>query len=309
MKKIDKKAFEEIRGWMHRNARQLPLSRWAFHFEGGSADAVVEALAFYQNADGGFGHAVEPDLWNPNSTPYATSYALRVLQETGQTDPTLPLLQGIYAYLDATADEKGWLFSIPSNDQYPRAPWWSFSEKTNQEESQGLSLSIVAFVLRYADRKFPLWEKSKKIAQSALDSFNGEGEMGLGGYALLLENVLAAGLEGEVDVLPLCEKLPPLSNAQIERNPDKWAEYTPRPSRFIPVPQSPLYAGNEEIVATELDYLVDTRHADGVWDINWSWFNLLEQYAREFAISENWWQAETCIDKLLFLRAFGRVEA
>lgn len=61
--------YEGIRRWMVRNARPLDLARWRFHFEGGGVEPVLEALSAYQNEDGGFGHALEADAWNPHSTP------------------------------------------------------------------------------------------------------------------------------------------------------------------------------------------------------------------------------------------------
>jgi len=58
MLKLSRKAFEEIRLWVHRNAREIELSLWKYHFENGSKDDVLSALAVYQNGDGGFGRAV-----------------------------------------------------------------------------------------------------------------------------------------------------------------------------------------------------------------------------------------------------------
>lgn len=61
--------FEKTRMFVYRNSRPLDIARWQYHFEDGSKEAVLTALAPYQNEDGGFGHALEPDSWNPNSTP------------------------------------------------------------------------------------------------------------------------------------------------------------------------------------------------------------------------------------------------
>ena len=58
----------------------------------------------------------------------------------------------------------------------------------------------------------------------------------------------------------------------------------------------------------ELDYLIDTRNPGGVWNITWTWFDLGEVYPKEFAVSENWWMASKAIEKMRFLRAFGRIE-
>ncbi len=50
-----------------RTARLLDRHRFAFLFLDGPRDAVLRALRPYQNADGGFGHALEPDLRGPVS--------------------------------------------------------------------------------------------------------------------------------------------------------------------------------------------------------------------------------------------------
>lgn len=96
-------------------------------------------------------------------------------------------------------------------------------------------------------------------------------------------------------------------NRAIERDPQKWSLYTKTPSDFISSPDSPFYKGNEEIVEKELDYLIDTRNPGGVWNITWTWFNLGEKYQKEFAISENWWMAARAIEKIAFLKSFGRI--
>jgi hypothetical protein len=75
--------FEKARRFIYRNARPLDLARWRYHFEGGPKEAVVTALAAYQNEDGGFGHALEPDAWNPASSPVQTWAATEILRETG----------------------------------------------------------------------------------------------------------------------------------------------------------------------------------------------------------------------------------
>lgn len=55
--------FEKARSFIYHNARPLDIARWQYHFEGGSNEAVLTALAAYQNEDGGFGHALEADAW------------------------------------------------------------------------------------------------------------------------------------------------------------------------------------------------------------------------------------------------------
>ena len=59
--------YQKARKFIYHNARPLDIARWQYHFEGGTKEAALTALAAYQNEDGGFGHALEPDCWNPNS--------------------------------------------------------------------------------------------------------------------------------------------------------------------------------------------------------------------------------------------------
>ena len=54
-------------------ARVLEQRRFAHLFLGGGADAVETALAAYLNEDGGYGHALEPDLRGPVSQPLHTA--------------------------------------------------------------------------------------------------------------------------------------------------------------------------------------------------------------------------------------------
>ena len=42
---------------------------------------VINILKTYQNTDGGFANALEPDCWNINSTPLQTWAATRIIKE------------------------------------------------------------------------------------------------------------------------------------------------------------------------------------------------------------------------------------
>ncbi|WP_269856645.1 hypothetical protein [Streptomyces sp. RPT161] len=64
-------------------ARVLEQRRFAHHFLDGGADPVETALTAYRNEDGGYGHALEPELRGPVSQPAHAAHALRVLDEIG----------------------------------------------------------------------------------------------------------------------------------------------------------------------------------------------------------------------------------
>ena len=59
-------SYQLGRRFVLQRARPIDYARWCFEFEGASSDLVLDILSQYQNGDGGFGHALEADFWNPN---------------------------------------------------------------------------------------------------------------------------------------------------------------------------------------------------------------------------------------------------
>lgn len=313
MNKLVKKDYEEIRLWMYRNSRQLELSIWQNAFEKGSKDAVLSALAFYQNADGGFGNALEADCWNPNSSPYTTLNAINILKNINFNDIRHPIIQGIFNFFESGTfcTDDGWLFSIPSNNDYPHAPWWAYDTKANEVESIGVTAEIVSFIIRFADSNSVLYKRAMNISERMIEKLRTQsdfGDMGIGGYCVLVDTFKQVGLANQIDYDSLLKTMKELVFESIEKDTSKWVNYGVRPSNYIHSPSSVFYKDNEDIVLKEIEYLIDTRPKNGVWGITWSWFENNEKYAKEFAISENWWKASKAIEKIVFLKNFDRID-
>ncbi len=311
MKKLSARQFTHIENWIQRHARPLEAARYAILFQNSSPESFLLLLVQYQNPDGGFGHALEPDSWDPHSTPYTTLKAVQLLDSIGFTDYSHPLYQGALCYLrsgDGFTPQGGWQFSMPTGNNYPHAPWWSYSEESNGVENLGLSAHIAAFILRSCQADDPLYEKAETIAGRTLDALmNGaiNGEMGVSGCALLMPHWMQMSLPYAAE--NIVQQMKDTANAAIVRDPSRWNTHVPRPSAAIFSPASPMYAGNEDAVNLELDWLIDTLPEDDVWPIDWSWFGNNAKYPAEFAISEMWWKAWLAIDKLFLLRNFDRL--
>ncbi len=272
MKKLTLKDYKEIKSWMYRNARSLELAIWQYYFENGSKEAVLSALEFYQNDDGGFGHALEADSWNPNSSPYTTLKAINILKEIGFNDKNHPIIRGIFKFFESNAycSENGWYFNIPSNDDYAHAPWWTYNMEANAFEGIGLTAEIVSFIFLNADKDSEIFKKALIISDGIigkLSTADEHGEMGIGGYCVLLDTLEKTGLALQFDHKSLTEKVKKLVYNSIERDTSKWLYYTRRPSDYINSPESIFYKDNQDIITKELDYLIDTRPRDSVWDI------------------------------------------
>ena len=164
-------------------------------------------------------------------------------------------------------------------------------------------------MLRACAPNEPLYQDCLARACSLLDKLLSTEELGDMGPRAYVE-LLAACRELAVPYPRLGEadrRLHALVHELIARDLDHWERYGVRPSLFVDTPESPYYADNREAVEKELRYLLDTRPDGGVWGIPWTWFDLMPRYAAQFAVSEHEWMAYKAIEKMLFLRAFGRV--
>ncbi|MDJ0341623.1 hypothetical protein QMK19_16690 [Streptomyces sp. H10-C2] len=103
-------------------ARVLEQRRFAYSFLDGPDEAVEAALNAYRNDDGGFGHALEPDLRGPVSQPLHTAHALRVLDGIGRCGGQRA--ERVCRYLTEVSTAEGALPAVhPSLHGYPSAPW------------------------------------------------------------------------------------------------------------------------------------------------------------------------------------------
>lgn len=103
-------------------ARVLEQRLFSYHFLNGGPDPVETALDAYRNEDGGYGHALEPDLRGPVSQPLHTAHALRVLDAIGRCGGQR--VERVCRYLTSVSTADGALPAIhPSQRGYPTAPF------------------------------------------------------------------------------------------------------------------------------------------------------------------------------------------
>lgn len=297
--------IEKAREFLYRNARPLDLARWRYLFEGGSREDVLEALAAYQNEDGGFGHGLEPDCWNPNSSPIQTAAAAEILREIGMEDSRHPILQGILTYLASGRDFDGhtWSITVPSNDAYPHAPWWSHTPA--QEPSYNPTAGLTGFLLRHAEPDSPLYRTAVRLAKEAYDFLKANAPLEsmhtMACFMELLEALRACGRGADLLDLDAFEQL---LGAQIRhvltRDTSVWeTEYVCKPSLFIHSKLSPFYAENREICDLECDFISRTQQADGTWAITWEW----EAYPEQWSVSKHWWKSDLILKNVKFYSA------
>jgi hypothetical protein len=120
--------LDAARNFLHANARVLERRRFAHLFDGGPAEPVVDAIRAFRNRDGGFGHAIEPDMRAPESQPVGVQTAMEILHEIGVHDD--PMIGPAVDWLATITREDGGIPFVLETDA-PHAPWWRSSDASS----------------------------------------------------------------------------------------------------------------------------------------------------------------------------------
>lgn len=296
--------YEKARNFVYKNARPLDIARWKYLFENGSKEDVLIALTAYQNEDGGFGNALEPDCWNPNSSPVQTWVATEIIKEINLKDKKHPIIQGVLKYLSSGKDFDGhtWSNTVATNNDYPHAPWWNF--EPSQETSYNPTACFIGFILKFEDKNSKLFELACVLAKEAYSYFKlhfpMESMHTVSCFVELYEYIKESSMNDLLDI----GEFSALLNQQIQHvityDTSKWAvDYVCKPSLFIGTKTSDFYMANKEICNYECEFILNTQEPDGTWGITWSWID----YPEQWNISKNWWKSSLIIKNIRYIKA------
>jgi hypothetical protein len=283
--------FERAANFIWSNARLIDRLRFAHHFEKGEREPVLNALRPYQNADGGFGNALEPDIRAPVSQPQPVELALRILDEIDAFGD--PMVQRACDYLvSITTSEGGVPFVLPMTSEYPRAPWWNTD--ANPPAAINPTAAIAGLIHKHGINH--RWLES--ATEFCWRSIEQPAERG--GYDYLA-------------IFTFLEHVPDRSRARAAHEKlgrelldsgtvtlDANAEgHVFLPLQFAPHADSPQRALFEEhTIERHLDGLIARQQPDGGWPIGW-------EPPRAAAVLE--WRGYVTVGTLLTLRSYGRL--
>ncbi len=284
------------------NARPLELALYNYYYENGTRGRVMHELLKYMNDDCGFGNALEPDIWNENSTPIATNDAIMTLFKIGALDEKSKWTDRIAHYLSShdcfDEEKKRWLFAVDSNKDYPHAVWWE--KKGDGIRAFNPTVSLAAFMCCFSDDK----EYYARIMLEAFNALSEQDEMiadDLKCYLFAYElterhNIGIIGDGGYNAKKLLCEKLEQVICSDTSKY---GVEYVPLPSDFFcGVYRQFITDKIRVLINTERKLLGSLQREDGGFDISWQWYNDYE----EFEQARKWWRPRVTLDKLLFYR-------
>jgi len=310
MEKLTKERFESAQNFLHLQARPLEKAMFALEFEGGSANDILTELLKFQNPDGGFGQALEPDLRTPTSSALCTEMGLRYLAEW-DIPASHPMVRAAVKYLLDSFDIKTQVWRVIPEDanEHPHAPWWYEDEGSLARTFDDFVVipraGILASFHHYGELVPADWLKA--ITQQAVDAimaletekFGGGGDTLV--YALRLAGVpdLAANFRSRLEL-----RLREVANSVVTRNPQKWTEYSLPPLKISPIPDSLIADLVVDDVQNHLDFLIDQQSPAGCWEPTWSWFG---NYPETWEQAKAEWQGIITLDTLRTLKIFGRI--
>lgn len=282
-------------------ARVLEQHRFAHHFLGGSADAVDTALAAYGTEDGGYGHALEPDLRGPVSQPLHTAHALRVLDTIGRCGGQR--VERVCRRLSEVSTPDGALPAIhPSQRGYPVAP---FVPVVDDPPSDLLATGPVVGLLHRNEVWHAWLFRATDYCWAAVESLDTSHPYEIQAAVAFLDGTpdrsrarVAADRLGRIVREQRLAVLDP-------RRPGAYpvaSGYAPGehhfPHDYARVPESLARSWfTDEEMAHSLGHLESEQQADGGWPVNrhlWAPGSALE------------WRPIVTIDALRTLRAYGR---
>jgi len=302
---LSKNAFAAARAFIESQARPLEAARFHSLFDDGPDSAVLAALTAYQNEDGGFGRALEPDLRAEESSALCTSIAFQVLRSVGAPADHPLVVGGIEFLLRSLDVERAqWRIVPRSATESPHAPWWNHT--SDEELYRSFSLNPTAEILGYLYdyRELVAGDLVVRTRDRIFGHLDEAAELEMHELRCYLRLLRTPRLPSESRDR-LLEKLVPLLDETVTADPARLAEYGLHPLDVVDEPASPFLRGREAAVAANLDYLITSQGADGSWSPGWSWG---EVYPEEWKRARREWSGIITLDGLTTLKRFGRIE-
>ncbi|MGW4205890.1 hypothetical protein [Streptomyces sp. NPDC004726] len=283
-------------------ARVLEQRRFAYHFLGGAPDSVEIALSAYLNEDGGYGHALEPDLRGPVSQPLHTAHALRVLDSIGRCAGAR--VERMCRYLSDVSTPEGALPAVhPSQRGFPAAP---FIPVVDSPPGELLTTGPVVGLL-HRNKVWHAWLfRATDFCWAAVESLEESHPYEIEAAVAFLDGVPdRARAEAAADRIGRLVRRRRLAVLDPERT-DAYpvAEgYAPGehhfPYDYARTPRSLARRWfTDEEMERSLDHLAGEQRDDGGWPVNW------RQWAPGSALEA---RPLVTIEALRTLRGYGRV--
>jgi len=304
-------AFARARDFLKTQARPLDRALFEVHFEQAAAERALAELEKFQNDDGGFGHALEPDMRTPSSSALATGIGLTVLKDLG-CPAAHPLVRGAVAYLLQTFDAQQNIWRVIPRDanDHPHAPWWHDEDGSLARTFGGFPIipraQLIGLLHHYA-KDVPAGWLQAVTERTVADSETLE-DLGSGGGDDLRYTLSLA----ETPALPeafrsrLRIRLRAIAPQTVSRDPQTWESYCIPPLKLAPSPDSIVADLLQDVMPAYLDYLIAHQTDAGTWEPTWTWGDF---YPDVWPQAKLEWRGHLTLETLTSLQAYGRINS
>lgn len=254
--------LERAESFIYHNARLIDRYLFAYLFKGGPKEPVLTTLRAYQNADGGFGNALEPDIRAPVSQPQPVEIAFHVLDMIDGFDS--PMVESACDYLLTITNEEGGVpFSLPTLNQFPHAPWWTAPE--NPPANTNPTAAIAGLLLKHGVRH-PWLERVTPFCWQSIESSESAEYHDILPTLLFLEH--APDRErAKRELQRIGERV--LASGSVATDFDAEG-YIHAPLDWAPTPQNFMRSQfDDDLIAANLKALKAAQQEDGGWSIGW----------------------------------------
>jgi len=309
MKKLTTDGFQRAVAFLKTSARPLERALVCWHFEDGSEETIVEELTRFRNSDGGFGHALEPDVRTPSSSALATAIALRLLAELDCPEGD-ELIDPAIGYLLETLDRATLTWRVVPGDanDFPHAPWWHDEDGSLANTFHDFLIVPRVLILgslhAYAALVPP--KLLEELTHSAIETIATRPVLGTGGgsdleYVAYLAT--APGLpQASRDLLT--DRVAAAVPQVVVTDSSKWSGYCLTPLRAAPRPTSLGASSIRQVLDAHLDWSIEHQADDGAWNPTWSWFG---DYPEVWPEAREEWRGILTLTMLRSLQSFGRL--
>ena len=310
MLKLTQDDVKKIESFMINKTRDLELALYNCLIDGDDNLMVSYALSMYQNGDGGFGHGLEPDNTCPSSSTIATEYALSLLRRIGYDksnldEMTKTMVNRAFKYIFSQETDGNYLYPVsPDVNQYPHAPWWSYSDDCARNWKNNPGASLYAMALHFLNSKTKFYSLALNRLKTCIDEYLEEDDCSRH-VVVLYEKVYEILTNEKINYKnqELFEKISKDIKRLISPKEEWRKDYPTYPFDLI---TSDLYLTNDlqELFEESLDFLIESRTKIGVWDITWKWNN---EYEDEYEVARIKWMGILAVNYLEILKKNGRV--
>ncbi|MEN8121936.1 MAG: hypothetical protein ABFS35_16415 [Bacteroidota bacterium] len=316
---LSKENFRKAVHFIETNAREIDKQLFSYYFDKNPV-LDMSQLRKFTNSDGGFGHAIEPDIRMSKSSTIATATALEYCVRYNLPDNN-SIIQNAIKYLLNILDKEYFYWALCSEyiNKEAHAPWWAYkkAEKPNApnpEDHSGflftamhkmsISGQIVGYLNKYkkhvpTNLLSQLNDKiNERIEEGILDLASDDPSNVL--YTILnweksyefypedLKNIIAEKIENAYKAFFDDEK-------DIDEKKASW---------LAPHTASILAKLYPEKLDRLYDKEIEKQSGDGGWWPEWQW----GQFKKEWEIAKLEWAGRLTTDCLIALKEHDKIE-